>query len=108
MTGGTLAVVAGNPDEHDDLDDDVAATELAEPGYRDRLDQLTDVVVITTKLWTRREALGLTVEDVAARSGMTLDEVDAIENNAVDTPVPNLARYAAAVGLRLDLTVTAA
>src|SRR5256885_8179038 len=108
MTGGTLAGVAKDPNELDDLDDDIAPTELTDPGYIGRLDQLTDVVLITTKLWSRREELGLAIEDVATRSGLTLDEVDAIENNAVDTPVPNLARYAAAVGLRLDLKVTAA
>ena len=55
-----------------------------------------------------REELGLSVEEVAARSELTLDEVDSIENNAVDTPVPNLVRYAPAVELRLDVRVTAA
>lgn len=108
MTGGTLSTMASDPDEIDDLEADIAATEATEPGYRARLDQLTEVVLITTSLWSRREELGLSVEEVAARSGLTLAEVESIENNAVDTPVPNLARYAAAVGLRLDVKVTAA
>jgi hypothetical protein len=100
--------MARGADELDDLDEDIAATEVLEPGYSKRLAQLTDVVVVTTRLWTRREELGLTVEDIAARSGLTLADVEAIEDNAVDTPVPHLARYAAAVGLRLDVKVTAA
>lgn len=98
----------GSDSELDDLEVEVAAEEENEPGYRARLDQLTEVVRVTTSLWVRREEIGLSVEEVAIRSGLSLDEVEAIENNAVDTPFPNLARYAAAVGLRLDVTVTAA
>lgn len=94
--------------EPDDLDAEIAATEENEPGYRERLDQLADVVRVTTSLWARREELGLSTEEIVARSGLSLDEVEAIENNAVDSPFPNLARYAAAVGLRLDVKVTAA
>jgi len=99
--------VASDP-QPDDLDAEVAATEENEPGYRARLDQLAAVVRVTTSLSARREELGLSVEEVASRSGLGLNEVEAIENNAVDAPFPNLARYAAAVGLRLDVTVTAA
>lgn len=94
--------------EPDDLEAEVAATEEKEPGYRVRLDQLAEMVRVTTSLWVRREELGLSVEEVACRSGLSLDDVEAIENNAIDAPFPNLARYAAAVGLRLDVTVTAA
>ena len=45
---------------------------------------------------------------VRTPSGLSLDEVEAIEDNAIDTPLHDLTRYAAAVGLRLDLHVTAA
>ncbi|MDQ6928132.1 MAG: helix-turn-helix domain-containing protein [Actinomycetota bacterium] len=98
----------GSDSELDDLEVEVAAEEENEPGYRARLDQLAEVVRVTTSLWVRREEIGLSVEEVAIRSGLSLDEVEAVENNAVDAPFPNLARYAAAVGLRLDVTVTAA
>ncbi len=94
--------------EPNDVEAEVAAIEERQPGYRAHLDQLTEVVRLTTSLWTRREELGLTVDEVASRSGLSLDEVPAIENNAVDSPVPSLARYAAAVGLRLDVRLTAA
>lgn len=95
----------GSDSELDDLEAEVAANEEKEPGYRARVDQLAEVVRVTTSLWVRRGELGLSVEEVVIRSGLSLDEADAIENNAVDTPYPNLARYASAVGLRLDLTV---
>lgn len=108
MSGATLSPMASEPVESDDLEVDVAAAEERDPGYRARLEQLAEVVRVTSSLWARREELGLSVEDVANRSGLNLDEVEAIENNAVDTPFPNLARYAAAVGLRLDVKVTAA
>jgi hypothetical protein len=98
----------GSDSELDDLDADIAADEEKEPGYRARLDQLSEVVRVTSLLWARREELGLGVAAVASRSGLSLDEVEAIENNAVDVPFPNLARYATAVGLRLDVTITAA
>ena len=55
--------------EPDDVEAEVAAIEERQPGYRARLDQLTEVVRVTTSLWTRREELGLTVDEVAARSG---------------------------------------
>lgn len=105
--GGTLSSVTRSANV-DDLRADIAAAESRRPGYSAEVNQLMEVVRITTALWRRREELGLTVEEIAARSGLTLDEVDAIEDNAVDTPFPNLVRYAAAVGLRLDVKVTAA
>jgi hypothetical protein len=107
MTVITITEMASDPDL-DDLDADIAASEENDPSYRARLDQLTEVVRVTASLWARREELGLPIEEVAARSGLSLDEVEAIENNAVDVPFPNLSRYAAAVGLRIDVTITAA
>lgn len=98
-------VTGGNPD---DLDTDIDAAELERPGYRVRVEELAEVVRVTTALWRRREELGLSVDEIARLSGLSLDEVDAIDNNAIDTPLNDLARYAGAVGLRLDLRVTAA
>lgn len=107
MSGARICHV-GSDSEFDDLDADIAATEENDPEYGARLNQLADVVRVTTSLWKRREQLNLSVTEVASRSGLNLDEVEAIENNAVDAPFPNLARYAAAVGLRLDVTISAA
>jgi hypothetical protein len=92
----------------DDLDADIDRVELERPGYRVRIENLAEVVRATTGLWRRREELGLAVDEIVRMSGLSLDEVEAIENNAIDTRLHDVARYAGAVGLRLDLRVTAA
>lgn len=107
MSSDTLGSVRDDADR-DDLDADIDAMEAAHPGYRAKVEEMAAVVSVTSSLWRQREELGLTVEQVVERSGLSLAEVESIENNAVDTPFPNLARYAAAVGLRLDLKVSAA
>lgn len=67
-------------------------------------DRMRVVLHITTALWQQREALGMTVDQVAERSGLSLDEVEAVEDNDVDSPFQGLARYAEAVGLQFQLT----
>ena len=67
------------------------------------MDRLVVVLRMTTALWQRREELGLSVEQVADRFGLTLDEVEAVEDNDVDSPFQRLARYAEAVGLQFEL-----
>ncbi|MGH9165703.1 MAG: helix-turn-helix domain-containing protein [Acidimicrobiales bacterium] len=93
-----------NPeDDIDELEADIDADEERQPGYRQLLENLLPVIRLTTALWQERERLGLTVDEVAARSGLQMAEVEAIDNNDVDVPVEIMARYAAAVGFRLDL-----
>ncbi|HKN89035.1 MAG TPA: hypothetical protein VJ622_02025 [Acidimicrobiia bacterium] len=58
---------------------------------------------MTTALWQRREELGLSFEQVAERSGLTIEEVEAVEDNDVDSPFQRMARYAEAVGLQFEL-----
>ncbi len=87
----------------DDLEAGIDKAEARYPGSRRRIEEMAEVVRVTTALWQRREALGVTVEDVAERSGLSLDDVEAIENNAVDAPLEQLFRYAEAVGMRLDV-----
>jgi Uncharacterized protein conserved in bacteria len=65
------------------------------------------VLKVTTELWQQREALGLSVEEVAERSGLTVEDVEAVEDNDVDSPFERLARYAGAVGLEFDLRASA-
>ena len=91
----------------DDLDADIDAAEADQPGYRARIEELSEIVRVTTALWRRREELGLSIEEIAERSGLSLDEVEAIEDDAIDTPLHDLTRYAGAVGLRLELRFTA-
>ena len=67
------------------------------------MDRTVVVLRMTTALWQRREELGLSVEQVAERSGLTIEEVEAVEDNDVDSPFQRLARYAEAVGLQFEL-----
>lgn len=87
----------------DELEADIDAEEQQNPGYRQSVEQLLPVIRLTTALWQERERLGLSVEDIAARSGLGLEQIEAVDDNDVDVPVEIMARYAAAVGLRLDL-----
>lgn len=90
-------------DARDDLEDLLDELEAARPGARDRIEELGAVFRTTTRLRQQRERLGLTVERVAECSGLTLNQVDLVEDNAVDCPYDVLHRYAKAVGLEFDL-----
>ncbi|MFN0088889.1 MAG: helix-turn-helix domain-containing protein [Acidimicrobiales bacterium] len=90
-------------DEHCDLEEGIEAGEARSPGYRQRLDELGEVFRMTTALWQECERQGLSVEEVARRSRLTLDQVEAIEDNDLDAPLDHLARYARAVGLSFEL-----
>ena len=87
----------------DDLEADIAAEERVRPGTRRRIEELGEVFRATTRLWQAREHLGISVEEVAERSGLTLDQVELVEDNAVDCPFDVLSRYGKAVGLRFGL-----
>lgn len=91
------------PDDVDELEADIDADDARELGYRAALESLVPVVRLTTALWQERERLGLSVDEVAARSGLRIEDVEAIDNNDVDVPVEIMSRYATAVGFRLDL-----
>jgi len=90
-------------DDYDDLEADIAEAEAHDPGYRESLERMAGVVRVTTALWQQREALGLSVEEVAARAGLTVEDVEAVEDNDVDSSFERLSRYANAVGLQFDL-----
>jgi len=87
----------------DDLEAGIDEAEARYPGSRRRVEEMAEVIRVTTALWRRREELGVTVDDLAERSGLSLHDVESIENNAVDAPLEQLFRYAEAVGMRLDI-----
>ena len=87
----------------DDLEADLVNEELRRPGTGVRVAQLTEVIRVTTALWRRREDIGLTGEEVAERSGLTIEEVELVEDNAVDVSFDVLRCHATAVGLQFDL-----
>lgn len=82
---------------------DITAEEERAPGYGEGLERLLPVIHLTTALRQERERLRLSAEEVAERAGLQPDQVEAIDDNDVDVPVESVARYAAAVGLRLGL-----
>ena len=84
----------------DELEADIDDEDARQPGYRAALESILPVVRLTTALWQERERLGLSADEVAARSGRRIEDVEAIDNNDVDVPVEIMARYAAAVGFR--------
>jgi hypothetical protein len=89
--------------EPDELEETIREFETRHPQIRSEMARMRVVLRMTTALWQRREELGLTIEEVAERSGLTIDEVEAVEDNDVDSPFQRLARYAEAVGLQFEL-----
>lgn len=87
----------------DELEETIREFEARHPGIRADMRRMGVVLRMTTALWQRREELGLSVEQVAERSGLTIDEVEAVEDNDVDSSFQRLARYAEAVGLKFEL-----
>lgn len=90
-------------DDVDHLEADIDEEERERPGTRARMEQLMPVIRMTTRLWQQREAIGMTIEEVGERSGLTLDEIESVEDNSVDVTFDVLCRYAGAVGLRFVL-----
>jgi phosphate uptake regulator len=89
--------------EIDDLHADLDEEERRRPGSRATVDRLTEIMRVTTALWRQREAVGLSEEEVAERGGLSIEEVELVEDNAVDVSFDVLRRYATAVGLQFDL-----
>jgi len=59
---------------------------------------------IVSRLKAERERRGLSLGDMLERTGMSRETLSRLENNAAPNPtVRTLARYAAAVGLELQL-----
>lgn len=90
-------------EEIDELEETIRELEARHPGIRSEMARMRVVLRMTTVLWRRREELGLSIEQVAERSGLTVEEVEAVEDNDVDSPFQRLSRYAEAVGLQFEL-----
>lgn len=61
--------------EPDELDETIREFESRYPDIRSEMARTRVIMRMTTALWQRREELGLTVERVAERSGLTIEEV---------------------------------
>lgn len=85
----------------DELDEDIESAERAEPGTRARIEAGLDRRRLARQLATRRKALGLSLEDAAARAGFSVEQLEAMEGGAGDFGLDDLAVYAAGLGFRL-------
>ena len=97
MVGGT---------EHDDLDDFITEAS-ADPVFEAALDQARQRRVILLELGERRKAAGLSRSVVAGRMGTSEAAVARLESGATDPRWSSVERFAAAIGVRLDIHLVA-
>ncbi len=90
---------AQHPD--DGLDAYIAEQEAVQPGFATSIEEGGWVVDVTTELWQRREAIGMSLDEVARRSRLTELELDQVEDNAIDVPLELVVRYAKAIGMTI-------
>ena len=69
------------------------------PGFREMAQRRRRLVA---ELVARRQALGLSQTEVAARMGTSQSAVARLESGAIDVRLTTLERYAAAIGWQLD------
>jgi predicted transcriptional regulator len=74
------------------------------PGFRDIAARRQEVLA---ELAARRRAAGLSQADVADRMGTSQPAVARLEAGAVDARLSTLERYAAAIGERLEVRLSA-
>src|ERR1700750_1834194 len=97
-------MVGGN--EHDDLDDFITEAS-ADPVFEAALDQARQRRVILLELGGRRKAAGLSRSVVAGRMGTSEAAVARLESGATDPRWSSVERFAAAIGVRLDIHLVA-
>jgi ribosome-binding protein aMBF1 (putative translation factor) len=92
--------------ERDDLDDFIAEAS-ADPGFAHALDQARQRREILTELAKRRKAAGLSRTVVAGRMGTSESAVARLEAGATDPRWSSVERFAAAIGVRLEIHLVA-
>jgi transcriptional regulator with XRE-family HTH domain len=70
------------------------------PGFEEMAERQRE---LGAELATRRQSLGLTQTEVAARMGTSQSAVARLESGALDVRLSTLARYAAALGDDFDV-----
>lgn len=97
----------GEDCEVDDVEADLAAEEANDPGYPPQAMAITALLEVLFQLRQRRLALGLTLEEIARRTGDTSADLARAEDNDVDVSADMIRRYASAVGLALEYRLIA-
>lgn len=85
----------------DELDEDIESAERAVPGTRSRIEAGLDRRRLARQLATHRRALGLALEDAAARAGFDVGQLEDMEGAVGDYGFEELAVYARSLGFRL-------
>jgi transcriptional regulator with XRE-family HTH domain len=91
--------------QRDDLDQLIDEFADADPDVRSRVEAALERRVLARELAARRRAAGLTQVELAQRMGTSQAQVTRFESGA-DTRMSTVSRYAAALGVKLDWTIT--
>jgi DNA-binding XRE family transcriptional regulator len=95
-------------DERDDLEDLIAEWSAADPEFPLALAAAEERLAIMRRLKAARKAARLSRAAVAARMGTSESAVARMEGGALDARISTVVRFAAAVGVRLQVTGGAA
>ena len=95
-------------DEPDDVEALIAEFSAADPTFPAALVAAEERLAIMTRLKAARKAAGLSRAAVAARMGTSESAVARMEGGALDARISTVARFAAAVGVRLQVAATPA
>lgn len=91
----------------DDLDRLIDEFSETDPEMRARVEAALERRVLARELAARRRAAGLTQVELARRMGTSQGQVTRFESGA-DTRLSTVGRYAAALGVKLDWTISPA
>lgn len=98
----------GDDAPSDDLDADEQADRSRDPQYESQTRAISALLDVFFELRRRRLALGLSLDDLAGRTGVSAAELEEIEDNNVDVSADLIRRYANAVGLILEYRLATA
>ena len=76
---------------------------LTDPEVRAEYERLGPIFAVIGEMVEARQAAGLTQQELAARMGTSQSVVARLENNRHMPTFEMIARYAAAIGRRLDI-----
>jgi transcriptional regulator with XRE-family HTH domain len=91
----------------DDLDALIGKLAKDDPDIHQRIAAALERRELARQLADRRRAAGLTQVEIAERMGTSQGQVTRFESGA-DTRLSTVARYAAALGVKIDWTITPA
>ena len=95
-------------DERDDLEALIAEFSAEDPAFPLALAAAEERLAIMRRLKAARKAAGMSRAAVAARMGASESAVAQMEGGALDARISTVVRFAAAVGVRLEVAAAPA